>query len=180
MGRSKNADGSAVSAGDFIWRACRGDNKGWRIFWGFLPLQLEECAIEIQSSFIDACNGIEYEDVYYLDLDKVSGRSNGREQGSVEVKHAISFQNSSGQPLTTAPVSILTKTEDNNNKPMVQGMMKYTGPGKKATVEITRTLDVEGKFVVETKERKTEVLNEAENGKLESKKQYVDSIQTHS
>merc|ERR1712142_1410213 len=127
--------------------------------------------------FIDACDGIAYEDIYYLDLDRTSdhgGRFNKSEQGSVEVKHAISFTNTSGQPLTTAPVSILAKQEDNNNKFLVQGIMKYTGPAKKAIIEITRTMDVEGKFVVETeKERKTEVVNEAEGGK----KQYLDSIQ---
>ena len=123
--------------------------------------------------FIDSCDGISYEDIYYLDLDSVNNQER-RQQGSVEVKHAISFRNTSGQPLTTAPVSILAKQEDNNNKFMVQGMMKYTGPAKKATITITKTMEVEGKFTVETKkERKTEVFNEAEGGK----KQYVDSIQ---
>ena len=35
--------------------------------------------------------------------------------------------------------------------------MKFTGPNKIATVEITKALDVEGKFVIETsKERKVE------------------------
>ena len=35
--------------------------------------------------------------------------------------------------------------------------MKYTGPSKTATVEITKALDVEGKYVVESsKERKVE------------------------
>ena len=133
--------------------------------------------------FIDECDNIDYEDVYYLDLDKVnnsSGRFNGDEQSSVEVKHAITFKNTSGQPLTTAPVSILAKTEDNNSKFMVQGMMKFTSPAKNATIEITRTMDVEGKFVVETKERKTEVINEATEGAGlfgTGKKEYVDSLQ---
>jgi hypothetical protein len=100
-------------------------------------------------------------------------------QGSVEVKHAISFKNTSGQPLTTAPVSILGKTNDKNSKFMVQGMMKFTNPAKNATIEITRTMDVEGKFVVETKERKTEVINEAGGTGMfgTGKKQYVDITQ---
>jgi len=40
-------------------------------------------------------------------------------------------------------------------------------------------MDVEGKFVVETKERKTEVINEAEGSVVfgTTKKQYVDSVQ---
>ena len=80
----------------------------------------------------------------------------------VPVKHAISFKKTSGQPLTKAPVSILGKTSDNNSKFMVQGMMKFTNPAKNATIEITRTMDVERKFVDETKERKTEVVNVAE------------------
>jgi hypothetical protein len=131
--------------------------------------------------FIDECNNIGYEDIYHIDLEKVS-KSSGT--GEVEVKHAITFKNTSGQPLTTAPVSILAKTEDNNSKFMVQGMMKYTSPAKNATIEITRTMEVDGKFVVETnKERKTEVINEAttfERTGLQSgtcKKQYVDSIE---
>jgi hypothetical protein len=127
------------------------------------------------------CNNIGYEDIYHIDLEKVS-KSSGT--GEVEVKHAITFKNTSGQPLTTAPVSILAKTEDNNSKFMVQGMMKYTSPAKNATIEITRTMEVDGKFVVETKkERKTEVINEAttaEGTGLQSgtrTKQYIDSIE---
>jgi len=129
--------------------------------------------------FIEECDNITYEDVYYLDLDKVnnnSGRYNRDEKGSVEVKHAISFKNTSGQPLTTAPVSILAKSEDKNNKFLVQGNMKFTIPGKNATIEITKTMDVEGKFGVETKERKTEVISEAEGMFNTGKKQYVDVI----
>ena len=35
-------------------------------------------------------------------------------KGAVEVKHAISFKNSTGQPLTTAPATVLAKAEPNN------------------------------------------------------------------
>jgi hypothetical protein len=45
---------------------------------------------------------------------------------------------------------------------MVQGMMKFIGPAKNAPFVITRTMDPERKFIVETKVRKTEVINEAE------------------
>ena len=131
--------------------------------------------------FIEECDNIDFEDIYYLNLDKVSNSRtyNDDEQSSVEVKHAITFKNTSGQPLTTALVSILAKNKDNNSKFMVQGMMKFTGPAKNATIEITRTMDVESKFVIETmKERKTEVINEGTGiFGTASKKQYVDSIQ---
>merc|ERR1711892_63385 len=129
----------------------------------------------ISIPFIEECCNIGYEDIYYLDLDQVNnGSYDDEEQSSVEVKHAITFKNTSGQPLTTAPVSILAKTKDSNSKFMVQGMMKFTGPAKNATIEITKTMDVQGKFVIETlKERKTEVINESMEGKH---KQYVDLI----
>ena len=40
---------------------------------------------------------------------------------------------------------------------MVQGLMKFTGLNKMATIEVTKALDVAGKFVVETsKDRKVE------------------------
>eukprot|EP00092_Neocalanus_flemingeri_P085898 GFUD01108153.1.p1 GENE.GFUD01108153.1~~GFUD01108153.1.p1 ORF type:complete len:354 (+),score=101.75 GFUD01108153.1:108-1064(+) len=137
--------------------------------------------------FIEECDNIEFEDIYYLNLDNVSNSSrpyNDDEQSSVEVKHAITFKNISGQPLTTAPVSILAKTKENNSKFMVQGMMKFTNAAKNATIEITRTMDVQSKFVVETmKERKTEVINEVIEVTglfgAASKKQYVDTIQKH-
>ena len=49
-----------------------------------------------------------------------------------------------------------SKNSHENNF-LVQGLMKFTGPNKMATVEITKALDVEGKFVIETsKERKVE------------------------
>merc|ERR1712123_178385 len=160
--------------------------KGGESFGDFFHYNLKNVPLKfnhpLSIPFIEECDKIAYEDIYYLDLDKVNnsqGRASRDEQGSVEVKHAISFKNTSGQPLTTAPVSILAKTMDNNSKFMVQGIMKYTGPAMKATIEITRTMDVEGKFVVETKERKTEVINEAEGSGVfgNTKKQYVDSVQ---
>merc|ERR1719483_1018025 len=131
--------------------------------------------------FIDECDNIGYEDIYYLDLDKVSNSSshNDDEQSSVEVKHAITFKNTSGQPLITAPVSVLAKTKNSSSKFLVQATMKYTGPAKNATIEITRSMDVESKFVVETmKERKTETINiGTEVFGTVDKKQYLDSIQ---
>eukprot|EP00090_Calanus_glacialis_P047572 TRINITY_DN9943_c0_g1_i6.p1 TRINITY_DN9943_c0_g1~~TRINITY_DN9943_c0_g1_i6.p1 ORF type:complete len:550 (-),score=161.39 TRINITY_DN9943_c0_g1_i6:124-1773(-) len=150
--------------------------KGGESFGDFFHYNLKNVPLKfnhpLSIPFIEECDNIEYEDVYYLDLDK-------NDQGLVEVKHAISFKNTSGQPLTTAPVSILGKTNDNNSKFMVQGMMKFTNPSKNATIEITRTMDVEGKFVVETKERKTEVINEAGGTGMfgTGKKQYVDFTQ---
>ena len=51
---------------------------------------------------------------------------------------------------------VLQQRNKENNF-LVQGLMKFTGLNKTATVEITKALDIEGKFVIETsKERKVE------------------------
>ena len=117
--------------------------------------------------FIEECAPESYQDVYFFDLNNKGG---GDDDTMVEATHAITFKNTSGQPFTTGPVSVLmeeeygkdgmeTETPRNNkeNNFLVQGLMKFTGPNKTATIEITKALDVEGKFVVETsKERKVE------------------------
>ena len=74
-------------------------------------------------------------------------------KGAVEVKHAISFKNTTGQPLTTAPATVLSKAEP-NNRFLVQGLMKYCRPGQDATLEITSTNDVQVNISV--KSEKTE------------------------
>jgi len=116
--------------------------------------------------FIEECNSEPYQDVYFFDL---NNKGLGNDDTMVEATHAITFKNTSGQPFTTGPVSVLMAEENkiaesdnktrngNENNFLVQGMMKFTGPNKIATVEITKALDVEGKFVLETsKERKVE------------------------
>ena len=66
------------------------------------------------------------------------------EENSVEVKHAVSFRNPTGQPLTSGPVSVLARQkEGTESKFMVQAMMKFTGPDKPVIVEITRAMDVQ-------------------------------------
>ena len=73
-------------------------------------------------------------------------RSGEDEENSVKVKHAISFRNPTGQPLTGGPVSILARqNEEVESKFMVQAMMKFTGPEKPIIVEITRAMDVQVK-----------------------------------
>jgi len=114
--------------------------------------------------FIEECASEQYQDVYFFDL---NNKGVGNDETMVEATHAITFKNTSGQPFTTGPVSVLMAEEgkDKDEKPrnsnennfLVQGLMKFTGPNKIATVEITKALDVEGKFVIETsKERKVE------------------------
>ena len=71
------------------------------------------------------------------------------------MKHGISFKNTTGQPLTTAPATILARGEP-NSKFLVQGLMKFTGVDREATIEITNTMEVEAKMRIETKEKTTE------------------------
>ena len=116
--------------------------------------------------FIEECASEPYQDVYFFDL---NNKGSGNDDTMVEATHAITFKNTSGQPFTTGPVSVIMAEEcknmdeddktrnSNENNFLVQGLMKFTGPNKIATVEITKALDVEGKFVLETsKERKVE------------------------
>ena len=114
--------------------------------------------------FIEECASEPYQDVYFFDL---NNKGSGNDDTMVEATHAITFKNTSGQPFTTGPVSVIMAEEgknmdtddktrnSNENNFLVQGLMKFTGPNKIATVEITKALDIEGKFVLETsKERK--------------------------
>ena len=99
----------------------------------------------------------------------------GKRLSIMEISLLRLFKNTSGQPFTTGPVSILMAEDSTNtemegmetdkqprkknygNNFMVQGLMKFTGLNKMATIEVTKALDVEGKFVVETsKDRKVE------------------------
>merc|ERR1711936_348470 len=88
---------------------------------------------------------------------------------------AISFRNPTGQPLTGGPVSILARqNEEAESKFMVQAMMKFTGPEKPIIVEITRAMDVQATYTVETsKEKKTELWSAAVSWTGAGKK-YVD------
>jgi len=95
--------------------------------------------------FINKVSSIKYEDVYFVDLNYADMDN----KGAVEVKHAISFKNTTGQPLTTAPATVLSKAEP-NSKFLVQGLMKYCWPGHDANLEITSTHDVQVNFSVKS------------------------------
>ena len=99
----------------------------------------------ISMDFINKVPSIKYEDVYFVDLNSADMEN----KGAVEVKHAISFKNTTGQPLTTAPATVLSKAEP-NSKFLVQGLMKYCWPGHDANLEITSTHDVQVNFSVKS------------------------------
>ena len=116
----------------------------------FFHYQLESVPLQhkqpVKMPFIKECKEVKYEDVYFLDLDQRVRmmRSGEDEENTVEVKHAISFRNPTGQPLTGGPVSILAKQkEESESKFMVQAMMKFSGPDKPIIIEITRAMDVQ-------------------------------------
>ena len=125
--------------------------KGGERVEDFFHYQLESVPLKhdqpVKMPFIKQCGEVEYEDIYFLDLDrKVGVASSGEdEESSVEVKHAITFRNPTGQPLTSGPVSVLSqeKGEQGQSTFMVQAMMKFTGPDRPIIVELTRTYDVQ-------------------------------------
>ena len=124
--------------------------KGGEVVEDFFHYQLESVPLKhkqpVKMPFIKECLDVKYEDVYFLDLDQRvrTMRSGEDEENSVEVKHAVSFRNPTGQPLTSGPVSVLARQkEGTESKFMVQAMMKFTGPDKPVIVEITRAMDVQ-------------------------------------
>jgi hypothetical protein len=157
--------------------------KGGEVVEDFFHYQLESVPLQykqpVKMPFIKECREVKYEDVYFLDLDQRVRmmRSGEDEENSVEVKHAISFRNPTGQPLTGGPVSILARqNEEAESKFMVQAMMKFTGPEKPIIVEITRAMDVQATYSVETcKEKKTELWSAAVSWTGAGKK-YVDVV----
>ena len=129
--------------------------KGGEVVEDFFHYQLESVPLQhkqpVKMPFIKECREVKYEDVYFLDLDqRVRMMKSGEdEENSVEVKHAISFRNPTGQPLTGGPVSILARqNEEVESKFMVQAMMKFTGPEKPIIVEITQAMDVQVKVEI--------------------------------
>ena len=106
-----------------------------------------KCDHPISMDFINKVPSIKYEDVYLVNLNTADMDN----KGAVEVKHAISFQNSTGQPLTTAPATVLAKAEPNDEF-LVQGLMKYCCPGHDANLEITSTHDVQVNFSTQSAE----------------------------
>ena len=133
--------------------------SGGKVVENFFHYVLKNVPIKnghpISLDFINPVSDIKYEDVYYINLDKAD-----MDMGNVEVMHAISFKNTSEQPLTKGTVTVLCKTkEDENSKFLVQGLMKFTGVNQDANVEITSSIDVLSKFSLNTKETKMEKIN---------------------
>ena len=140
-----------------------------------VPLKYKE---PVKMPFIKQSGDIKYEDIYFIDLDnKVRVASSGEDEESiVEVKHAVSFQNTTGQPLTSGPVSVLASEKEGQGRFMVQAMLKFSPPEKPVIVEISKSQDVQAKFVVETgSDRKTEMISKAVSWTGAGKK-YVDII----
>ena len=54
--------------------------------------------------FIEECASEPYQDVYFFDL---NNKGSGNDDTIVEATHAITFKNTSGQPFTTGPVSVI-------------------------------------------------------------------------
>ena len=125
--------------------------KGGERVEDFFHYQLESVPLKhdqpVKMPFLKQCGEVDYEDIYFLDLDRKVrvARHQEDEESSVEVKHAITFRNPTGQPLTSAPVSVLSQDtgEHGHSTFMVQALMKFTGPDKPVTVELTRTFDVQ-------------------------------------
>jgi hypothetical protein len=92
---------------------------------------------------------IPYQDVFKLELPftpppEVRSRFNSDQQDQLarlfntpKVKHVLRLQNTSEQPLTTAPALILQ-----DNRLLAQGLLTYTASGGVSDLEITTAVDV--------------------------------------
>ena len=58
--------------------------------------------------FIQECAPEPYQDVYFFDLNE---KGAGNDETMVEAIHAVTFKNTTGQPFTTGPVSVLMAEE---------------------------------------------------------------------
>jgi hypothetical protein len=122
--------------------------KGTEVVEDFFHYQLESVPLRrnqpVKMAFIRPCEGVKYEDVYFLDLDQRVRQAGGggEEENSVEVKHAVSFQNPAG-PLAAGPVSVLAREENEGGRFLVQGLLAYTPPDRPVIVEMTRALDIQ-------------------------------------
>jgi len=133
--------------------------------------------------FVANCGNVEYEDIYCLDLAKssVGDTQDDDKRSLVDVQHSISFVNPcADQPLTTGPVSVLARqgNGDAGNKFLVQGLLKFAGVGEKVTIDITRALDVQAKFFIESgADRKTELVTEgAKHSELDTGNRYAEVV----
>jgi len=179
MEQQCNVLGAAPAANQFMEGI-----KGGEAVEDFFHYQLMSVPLKhdqpLRMPFIKQCTEVEYEDIYFLDLDHTANRNmsvGGDEENSVEVKHAITFKNPTGQTLTAGPVSVLAQEEiQGHSNFMVQGTMKFTSPDRPVTVEITRTFDVQANYVIETgKERRTEQISKTDSWTGEGNK-YADVI----
>ena len=120
----------------------------------------------ISIPFISENLEIEYEDIHYLDINKVV-------VDTVKATHAITFMNSD-QSLVKAPVSIFMKnvehdvTKDvdkdkliNSKSFLVQGTLEFTEKQEPVTIDITTTGDVVGILNIESGETKKTKLGNA-------------------
>jgi len=139
----------------------------------------------LSMAFLEDSGYVEYEDIYHLDLAKTSDDDDMQDDDQksiVDVQHSISFTNPcTDQPLTNGPVAVYAKQSKGvaGNKFLVQGILKFANPGEKVTINITKALDVQAKFFIETgKERKTEVVSEgAKYGIFDTGKTYAEVVE---
>ena len=130
FGASRVEDAEGVSGGETI-------EDFFHYVLKNVPLKHQ---LPISLNFIENVPVLDYQDIYFINLNKADMVS----KGEVEVNHAISFRNKSGQPLTTAPATILARNNNNKtNRFMVQGMLKFSMPGQNVDIEITTTQDVQ-------------------------------------
>ena len=146
-----------------------------------VPLRKEH---PLTMPFVADSKNISFEDIYCVDLNKRNTETTSDEDQNslVEVLHSIRFTNPhKEQPLTTGPISILSKEsqEIGGDQFLVQGELKFTGPDQKVTVDITKSLDVQARIYEDTeKERKTELVTEgAKLGTFDSGKRYAEVIE---
>lgn len=110
----------------------------------------------------------EYEHIYCWDIEDLIANNveyrqipPGQEKVPEEVWHALKFKNSANQPLTTAPVSILS-----NGELIGQSQTSYVPTGADAEVRINKSLDIRCEWFEEELSRERGAIKRYDNWPL--------------
>jgi len=97
----------------------------------------------VQVDMIEPIKADVYQNVYHIDL------------GKTEVRKALMFRNDSNYPLTSGPVTIVSKSNE-QRRFLENGKLSFTKPGENVVIKTTPCMDILLKVKQEKKELKCE------------------------
>lgn len=116
-------------------------------------------ALGERGSYVQFQEQAEYEHVYTLDIPETGGWRNANDnspvqpQSPLDVWHTLEFKNPSEHPLTTASAMTVK-----SGQIIGQDLLNYTAPKSKASLRITKALDVQAELAEEEVSRELEAI----------------------